>query len=168
MILLQFDECFTSKKIRARCEAEGKSAIKTFPHRLRNKAVKDPEVVDRFLPGESSLVTTDHRLPIKEAARIPNQHAGIIVVRHNGPHTQREKDIIQVIENFKSHVQQWENLNWANSVVELYQDRVEIYAIENGTRRRSVVVSFVDAAFEQDLIQTLAANAVMSSEDHVE
>ena len=100
MISLQFDECFTSKKIRENCQAEGKASIKTFPHRMRGKSVKDVEVVDRFLPSQSSLVTTDHRLPIREASGIPDQHAGIIVVRHNGPHTQREKDIIHVLANF--------------------------------------------------------------------
>lgn len=159
MISLQFDECFTSKTIRARCQAEGKVVVKSFPHRMRSRSVKDAEVVERFLPSESSLVTTDHRLLVRESSRIPDRHPGIIVVRHNGPHTQREKDIIQVLENFKSRVQNWEQLKWRNSVVELYQDRAEIYAIKGAIPTPSVAIFFSDADFEQELAEALAANA---------
>lgn len=138
MISLQFDECFTSKKIRARCQAEGKVVVKSFPHRMRSRSVKDAEVVERFLPGESSLVTTDHRLPVRESSRIPDCH---------------------LLENFKSHVQSWEQLKWRNSVVELYQDRAEIYAIKGAIATASVAIFFSDAAFEQELAEALAANA---------
>lgn len=147
MIHVQFDECFSSKRVKALCDAEGKVSVSTFPHRLRNKSLKDSEVVGRFFPAHSALITTDHRLPIKQAEHIPHEHPGIIVVRNNGPHTQRERDIIEVLSNFKRRVPQWERLTWSNSIVELYQDRVEIYSIRDGNPTRSVVARFDDSDF---------------------
>lgn len=142
MIRVQFDECFTSKRVKALCDAEGKIAASIFPHRLRNKSIKDIEVVERFFPSNSILVTTDHRLPINQAEHIPREHPGIVVVRNNGPHTQRERDIIEVLANFKARVPQWECLTWSNSIVEFYQDRVDVYSIRDGNPTRSVVARF--------------------------
>lgn len=156
---VQFDECFTSKRIHSQCEEEKKVAIKTFPHRLRNKSVKDPEVVDRWSATSESLVTTDHRMPGKQAHRIPDPHAGIIVVRHNGPHTQREKDIVQVLGRFKALVPNWQTLDVTNSVVELYQDRVEVYSVKGGKTSVSTPVSFSQADFLVALISALSENA---------
>lgn len=147
MIRVQFDECFTSKRVKARCDAEGKAAVSTFPRRLRNKSLKDADVVERFSSEHSTLITTDHRLPLKQAEHIPPEHPGIIVVRNNGPHTQRERDIIEVLSTFKARVSQWDHLNYSNSIVELYQDRAEIYSIQNGNPTRSVVARFDDSNF---------------------
>lgn len=158
MIRVQFDECFTSKRVRVLCEAEGKVAVTTFPHRLRSQSLTDLEVVERFIPSQSTLVTTDHRLPLKQAQRIPDHHPGIIVVRNNGPHTQRERDIIEVLALFKARVPQWEQLTWLNSVIELYQDRVEVYSIKDGRPTRPIVVHFANSDFLILFSEALTAN----------
>ncbi|HJT36506.1 MAG TPA: hypothetical protein VJ783_31070 [Pirellulales bacterium] len=142
----------------ALCEAEGKVAVDIFPRRLRSKAVKDLEVVERFLASQSTLVTTDHRLPLKQAQHIPDHHPGIIVVRNNGPHTQRERDIVEVLALFKACVPQWEQLTWLNSIVELYQDRAEVYSIKAGKPTRPVVAQFGDSDFLTLLSDALTAN----------
>ncbi|MGH7140563.1 MAG: hypothetical protein ACREHD_32920 [Pirellulales bacterium] len=156
---VQLDENSTSKKLFALCKDEGKVSVKTFPRAMRNKSVQDPDVVDRFLKSNESLVTTDHRMPIKQAAKIPNFHAGIIIVRNNGPHTQREKDILEVLRTFKDRMPKWEDLNWSNSIVELYQDRVEIYSIRDSAPSAPTVINFDDADFVASLQRVLAENA---------
>lgn len=160
---VQFDECFTSKRVKALCKAEGKIAVDIFPRRLRSKAVKDLEVVERFLAWQSTLVTTDHRLPLKQAPQIPDQHPGIIIVRNNGPHTQRERDIIEVLAIFKARVPHWDQMTWLNSIVELYQDRAEVYSIKDGKPTRPVVAQFDDSGFLTSLTEALNANMIRRS-----
>ena len=59
----------------------------------------------------------------------------------------------------------WDQLTWRNSVVELYQDRVEIYAISGGIPTQSVALFFADNNFKEDLAEALAANAAQQRPD---
>lgn len=136
--------------------------VKRFPDNLRNRGVKDPEMIAWFCEAGNPLVTTDKALHIAHAASIPNQHPGIIVLAAVGNYVLSSRLLISLIGEFKSHVPGWQDVDFANSVVELWSRHeydVFVYRYWNGQELGCDRFRYSSEGWLHGFLETLHRNA---------
>ena len=127
MITVQLDQCCEGKRISKACSASGRVDAWRFPKPLKAKPTPDEKVLERFLPQGRPFITTDWRMPGQQAERIPDSHAGIVVIRCKKA-GQSDDDILAALGAFKIHEPEWDSLVIRNSIIDIWDDHVDICA----------------------------------------
>ena len=77
MNAVQLDEAINSKKLVTACENEAKVDIVRFPPEMRDRGLKDPEVIAQLMPLGNTFLTTDLGFARDWAEYIPDGQPGI-------------------------------------------------------------------------------------------
>jgi len=134
MIKVQLDENINSRKLAEACHAEERSHVRRFPNEWRGQAVKDSEVLERFMAVDALLLTIDECIAIEHPLAIPDRHPGILIVQQaaNAVRTMTWKIAQSIIAGMKTAISDWDSLPWNNSIVTFCPSNVEVRHTEAG------------------------------------
>lgn len=158
MIAFQLDQCLDSKRFVRNCTAEGRCQLFRLPPPLRG--AEDPQLLAGVMAVANPLVTFDRSLAHEHTAHIPQNNPGIIVIsNYPAPQTLTVSIAQKVLAKFKSAFQDWHQVSWRNSVVEITSLGVEVWHVASGKLVRDAYFAFDTADWQGGLRTALHANA---------
>ncbi|MGA2032133.1 MAG: hypothetical protein ABSG68_07760 [Thermoguttaceae bacterium] len=119
MRAFQLDECTNSRKLKDECQKEGRAELHRFPVAMRNKAVKDDEILRWLSTLDAPLLTSDVRMKRDHASEMPATHPGIVVMSSGDRHPLSRKEKLKLLAVVKADFPEWDKVPLANSVVEI-------------------------------------------------
>jgi hypothetical protein len=162
MTTFQLDQNVNRRSFAENCQKEGRAGVWRFPSAWSKKAdgFKDPELLPIVMSGDKPLITNDRNIARLHVDSIPGNNPGILIVgfckgtiRPIG-----SGDIEKLIAIFKNNFPDWDTVSWSNSVVEITQQGVEVWHVDNGTLPRDLYVEFDDSNWQQLLKDALVKN----------
>lgn len=128
MKIFQLDECINSGMLADACNARGQCVAHRFPRRLKNHAVKDPDVLTEFFGAGKTIVTNDGEMLQTHVDDIPERHPGLIIVTHSPGFKREMTDAASaaILLEFKKQVPNWFEIPCDNSVVVLTEKSVRV------------------------------------------
>ena len=157
MTIFQLDECISMKKLIRTCREQGFSEAYPFPNAMKNKGIKDPEMLQTLLPLGNPILTTDKKLMFYNLFAIPEKHPGIIVIgtSHEEPRTLKKEIILKILSRFKSFLPQWHTINWSNSIVLITEKTVQVWHKVSDSLKSGELTEFEKDASEKILGQLI-------------
>lgn len=166
MITYQVDENTDSKHFVETCQRQGLVDVWRCPRRLKGEP--DPIVLGYVLQSGRTLLTNDRRIHLDNLVHVPERHCGILIItKTRSPTTIRIADVMRILSDFKSRFPAWHTTSLRNSIVEISENRVEVWRIDRG-ELASRVVDLNQGGWEHNLSTILNQNAerdAIESED---
>ncbi|HLN31538.1 MAG TPA: hypothetical protein VK395_27605 [Gemmataceae bacterium] len=166
MNAIQLDECMDCKRLVRSCSKQDLVEVIRFPRKLKTKEArmrsqnKDGTILPRFFAEGSTLLTSDFPIDSDNLSVIPDFHPGIIIISNVHPTPNVDfSDIEKTIENFKSEIPTWHSALWANSIVEITLDWLEVRHVERGKLNVRPRIEFKDPTCKSQFLEWLTANA---------
>lgn len=157
MITYQVDENTDSKRFVETCQSQGLVDVWRFPRRLKGEP--DPIVLGSVLQSGRTLLTNDRRIHLDNLDHIPERHCGILIITKDRPPTTiRIADVVRILSEFKARFPAWHTTSLRNSIVEISENRVEVWRIDR-SELASRVVDLNEDGWEQSLSTILNQNA---------
>lgn len=159
MRTFQLDECTNSKKLRRQCKQQGVVDVRSFPVELKNKSVKDPQVLQWLAGLDTPLVTTDAHLKTEHTSDMPDSHPGIVVLCSAGRSTLTLRDKQALLSAFKSNLTGWDQIDVSNLIVEIWKRHdydVCVTQIRSGEIVSEVCMGYNDADWPQRFIRAVS------------
>jgi hypothetical protein len=122
----QLDECDDYASYSKRCNKAGLAQLRRY--KTKNKGTLDPQVIERCVKTNGTLLTTDGVFFSDNEQDIPERNPGFIVVEHSEaiPYTITQDSIEKILEDFKASFPDWSNISWKNSLVKISDAYIEI------------------------------------------
>ena len=147
MRAFQLDECANSKRLRRQCKKDGVVDVHSFPKRIRNKSIKDPEVLRWLADLDTPLITTDGGLTTEHVSDVPDSHPGIVILRSAARPTLTLRDIQALLREFKNRLTRWHEIDISGSIVEIWKANefdVRVTRIKSGQVVSETVMRYQD------------------------
>ena len=134
--------------------------VLSFPKELRNKGVKDPDVL-KWLGGRATpLVTTDARLKTDHTSDIPDRYPGIVVLCSADRPTLTRRGQQRLLSTFKSNLTGWDQIDISNVIVEIwngYACDVIVTRVRSGQFVSEVRMKYDDANWPDCFLRAVSS-----------
>jgi len=156
MCVFQFDENSSARSLIRDCRNAGVVEVRKYPS--GDKGLPDEDMLDKYVQRDGVIVTFDAGLVQDHLDHVPDDHPGVIIVRHSPAisYPMTAASAKNILDHFKAEFSDWHRVSWKNSVVTMTEASIEVGHVASDHVVNDLSKSYNESEWQAELRDCLS------------